>query len=142
MNCLFIVFFNCLLKNSHGRRGPQGSSLPLGGAPWGQVLRGALCPHPPLTSLSPPWGTPGWALAHSQIPRRRGGRGFRCFLTGDWRRPHVPLGALPRKGARDRTAVLASSAVRHHTALASLPSLDNSGQSCACGAPQCHRAGH
>ena len=49
---------------------------------------------------------------------------------------------LPRKGARDRTPVLATTAVRHYTALTSLQSLDNSGQSCRCRALQCHKAGH
>lgn len=68
--------------------------------------------------------------------------GFRRFLTGNWRRTHVPLGALPRKGAHDRTPVLATAAVRHHTALTSLQSLDNSGQSCGCAALQCNKAGH
>ncbi|CAI9157430.1 unnamed protein product [Rangifer tarandus platyrhynchus] len=125
-----------------GQEGSPGLLPATRRGPMGPGAEGNPLPPPTTCFPLPPWGTPGWALAHSQIPRRRGGMGFRCFLTGNWRQTHVPLGALPRKGARDRTPVLATAAVRHHTALTSLQSLDNSGQSCGCRALQCHKAGH
>lgn len=80
--CCNLLTSNMLHNRPHSGQGRSPGLLPAARrGPTGPGAEGSPLPPPTTCFPLPVLGSPGWALSHSQIPRRRGGGGIPLFLV-------------------------------------------------------------
>lgn len=96
--CCNLLTSNMLHNRPHsGREGPRGSSPPLGGAPWGQVLRGPPAPTHHLLPC-PPLGKPRLGAGPFTNTSSERGDGVSLFLDRELEADSRPARRPSREG--------------------------------------------